>query len=467
MTLIAKIFGARPASTAPQKSVYLGYAQPVPLHTALETISKSADVGLISQWIANYSGYVREAALARAVELGDAALLEPIAARVNDWVPEVRRAATSALVTLLAIVPAAHFVAVLPMLRALVSATRENHQPWLHEFEQRVVQAGGLAAIVDAMDGNDFRLKRTACQVAFDHQLLPAADMVERGLTSGDIVLAQRAIEMLDRVPADRREHCIDLAARSPFGPVRYAVFAFVAGTRVDTGNEPFLWRAIFDSQGSLRSAAARLLVEHGCDVAGRCRATLEAGTLSSVQIRAGLSLLTELRAPEAAAVLDGYGNDDRAHIRAHALALLARTSPSDKDDIAARALFDPARRVRKTGVRLCELGAFVTLEQILTMLDRYGDRHAALAVCSRDQWDSLVCIALVAEQDAPSAACEDELRRMLAQWLANPVSMWTSPGIRHREILARPRIRSRLTAVSHAGLDELRSRLTAHGITL
>ncbi|VWC69252.1 hypothetical protein [Burkholderia lata] len=467
MTLIPKIFGVRPASTTPQKTVYLQYAQAIPLHAALGRISECVDVKLIAGWIAHYSGYVREAAIARATELGDGALLEPLAARVNDWVPEVRRAATSALLTLLPIVPAAHFVAVLPALRALVSATRANHLPWLREFEQQLVQAGGLAAIVNAMDGDDFRLKRTACQVAFDHELLPVADMVKRGLTSGDIVLARQAVALLDRIPAGERQSCIDLAACSPFGPVRYAVFAFAARNHVDAGNEPILWRAIFDSQGSLRSAAARLLAEHGHDVASRCRTLLESGSLSSVQIRAGLSLLTELLVPEAKAVLESYTNDDRANIRAHALALLAKTSPADKDGIAARALLDPARRVRKAGVRLCVLGAFVTLEQIRAMLDRYGDRHAALAVCSRDQWDSLVCIALIAAQDEPSAEHADEMRRALERWLANPISMWTSPGARHREILAEPSIQSRLAAVAHARLDTLRSRVAGHGITL
>lgn len=72
-----------------------------------------------------------------------------------------------------------------------------------------------------------------------------------------------------------------------------------------------------------------------------------------------------------------------------------------------------------------------------------------------------------IAAQDASFADRNGELRRALEQWLANPVSMWTSPGIRHRDILAEPSIRSRLAAVAHTRLDELRSRVTAHGMTL
>ena len=73
----------------------------------------------------------------------------------------------------------------------------------------------------------------------------------------------------------------------------------------------------------------------------------------------------------------------------------------------------------------------------------------------------------MIAARDASYTERDEELHRALKRWLANPVSMWTSPGLRHREILAAPSIRSRLTAVAHTRLDELRSRVMARGMTL
>ncbi|AWG28667.1 hypothetical protein B9Z07_07235 [Burkholderia cenocepacia] len=72
----------------------------------------------------------------------------------------------------------------------------------------------------------------------------------------------------------------------------------------------------------------------------------------------------------------------------------------------------------------------------------------------------------MIASRDASRTGRDEELHRALERWLANPVSMWTSPGLRRREILAAPSIRSRLTAVAHA-VDEPRSRVTARGMTL
>ncbi|CAB3759544.1 hypothetical protein GQ57_19600 [Burkholderia sp. MSh2] len=467
MNLIPKIFGARPLSVAPAHTVYLQQGQPMPLAAALQSVAASRDVALLAQFIDHYSGYVREAAIARAVELGDSALLEPIAARINDWVPEVRRAATNALSTLLATVPPECFVALLPALRRLTSATRDDHGPWLHTFEQRLVQAGGVATIVDAMHAPDFRLRRAACVVAFAHRLLPAAELVTYGLTSGDIVVARRAVAMLDDVPAGDRMRCIDLAAGCPFGPVRRAALGHMIDAGIDDGTEPFLWRATLDSQGSVRATAARLLAELGRQVADRCIALLDTGTLPGTRVRAALSLLAELRAPAATATIERFSTDARSPVRAHALMLLARLSPATRDEVAARALLDPARRIRKTAVRLCEQGAFVPLAQIEQVLDRYGDRHAARSICARDQWDSLVCIVLIAARNEPSDDPDDALTRDLQAWLRNPVAMWTRPGAAQRAILGTPDAARLLATVARDHREALRSRLLEHGIEI
>lgn len=187
----------------------------------------------------------------------------------------MRRAATSALLTLLATVPAEHFVRIIPRLRSLMLATRTDHRSWLFEFERRLVEAGGTKAIVAAMTGIDFRLRRAAFLVAVDHQLLSLNETIALGLNSGDIVLARLAVAMLDRAPVSERAKYIDLAAASPFGPVRLTAFNLISSDKRSSDYEPFLWRATLDSQGSLRTAAARLLAD---DQQPQLRARLREG---------------------------------------------------------------------------------------------------------------------------------------------------------------------------------------------
>ncbi|WP_459622469.1 hypothetical protein [Burkholderia sp. 3C] len=467
MNLITKIFGARSPLTVPAQTVYLLPGESMSLRAALETIASSTDHEFVALCISHYSGYVREAAIGRSVELGGGSSLDSITKCVNDWVPEVRRAATSALLTLLATVPAEHFVSIIPRLRGLMLATRTDHKSWLFKFERRLVEAGGTEAIVAAMTGTDFRLRRAAFLVAVDHQLLSLNETIELGLNSGDIVLASSAVAMLDLAPVSDRAKYIDVAAASPFGPVRLAAFNLISSDKSSPDYEPFLWRATLDSQGSLRTVAARLLAELGRDVLGHCTALLDAGELTARQVRAGLSLLVELHAPEVVHTLARHADDARAEIRAHVVALQAKISPSLKDEIASRALLDPSRQVRKAGVRLCTCGAFVSLDLIKAVLVQHGDYRAALTVCARNNWDRLTCIALVTELHLLGENDYPDVKEVLRRWIEGPTSSWTKPNGEHRVILANPSTRSRLLDLADDQQPQLRARLREGGIEL
>lgn len=465
MNLIAKIFGTRSLSTIPAHTVYLQPGQSMSLLAAIEAVRSSADQDFMAQCMSHYSGYLREAAISRAVELGGDAPLEAIAKRVNDWVPEVRRAATNALLTLFATVPADHFVPLVPRLRDLMLATREDHRSWVFEFERRLIEAGGTEAIVAAMTGADFRLRRAAVLLGIDHQVLSVTETIEIGLNSGDVVLARSAVALLDRLPTPDRLEYIARATESSFGSIRFAAFNLIASADSNSGYEPFLWRATLDPQGSLRSAAARLLRGRGRDVIGHCTAILHAGNLTSMQVRAALSLLVELRAPDTLRTLNEYAQCERTEIRAHAVALQAKVSPTQQDEIASRALLDPSRKVRKIGVRLCARGAFVCLGLIKTMLVRHGDRHAAMTICARDRWDSLACIGLITEICLPAHRDRLDMSQALKRWIEDPRAAWTKPSGEQRLLISNPEARARLAALAGERQAQLCARLKEGGI--
>ncbi|MFL9946263.1 hypothetical protein PQR68_09810 [Paraburkholderia agricolaris] len=467
MNLIAKIFGSRSPLKAPAQTICLLPGESISLRSALETVASSTDDQFVAQCMSHYSGYVREAAVGRAVELGCSSFLGSIAERVNDWVPEVRRAATNALLTLLVTVPAGHFVPLIPRLRGFVLATRTDHRSWLFEFERRLVEAGGTKAIVAAVTGTDFRLRRAAFFVVLDHQLLSLTETIERGLSSGDIVLALSAARLLGRVPVSDRAKCITLATASPFGSVRLAVLEFISKGNSSSDYEPFLWHATLDVQGSLRSAAARLLIERGRDVVAHCNAMLDAEELTAKQVRAALSFLAEQHAPDIISTLARYTSDARADIRAHVVALQAKFLPSFKDEIASRALLDPSRKVRRAGVHLCARGAFVSLDLVKTMLVQHEDCHAALAICARDKWDSLTCIALITELHAPAEGDWPDVKEALRRWIEDPTSSWTKPGGEQRLILSRPETRLRLLDLADDRKPQLRAWLREVGMEL
>jgi hypothetical protein len=216
---------------------------------------------------------------------------------------------------------------------------------------------------------------------------------------------------------------------------------------------------------GSLRSAAARLLIERGHDVVAHCNAVLNAGELTAKQVRAALSFLADQHAPEIVPALTKYASDARADIRAHAVALQAKFLPSHKDELASRALLDPSRKVRKTGVHLCAGGAFVSLELVKTMLVQHKDCRAALAICARDKWDRLTCIALITELHAPAEDDCPDVKEVLRRWIEDPTSSWTKPRGEQRLILSRPETRLRLLDLADDRKPKLLARLREVGI--
>jgi hypothetical protein len=71
------------------------------LSLSLARFQQFSTAAHLAQGLVEYSGYDREAALARCVELRSWDNLPGMVERLNDWVPQVRKAAQVALTTLL------------------------------------------------------------------------------------------------------------------------------------------------------------------------------------------------------------------------------------------------------------------------------------------------------------------------------------------------------------------------------
>lgn len=466
MSLIPKIFCLRPPADAPHETIYFPKSNPVPLRAALARIAATDDRELLAEAICHYSGYVREAGIARCVEIGDPRFLAPIADRLNDWVPQVRKVAGDGLLTLLATTPAELFVPLLPKLRSLTQAMRTDHGPWLAKFEQRLVRAGGSAAISGALSSTDMRLRRAAFAVCLDHGLQSIVDLVRIGLASGDIVLARQAANLIDKVPHAEQQRCIELAMTSTFGPVRRAALRSIL-EQDDPAAMDFAKRALLDPQGSLRYSTARWLMQRGFDALRHCVDTLDSGRLRPGQIRAVLSLLGELQGKEALPVIGQHTQSAHVEVRAQALILMAKLAPSTKDDIAARAMQDPSRRVRRTAALLCvRHGAFVSLAQLRGMLEQYGDHITALRIAKREKWDYLVCIAFVGQLCEPDERTREDLASAIDIWLATEGSSWTRPSPAHMEVLAQPGMMTLLCNLANRSQALLVRRLLEVGVS-
>lgn len=463
MTLLTKLFGTRQKADAPRHSVYLHQGNPIALQAALDEVAITTNAELLSAWTNHYSGYIRETAIARCVELRNPVFLDCFVRRLNDWVPEVRRAAADGLLTLLAALPIEHFIPLLPRLRALTEARRTDHGAWLFRFEQDLLKAGGKPGIVAALHDSDFRLRRGAYSVCMAHSLLEPAELAEYGLRSGDILIARQAITLLEAFPPEVQLNYLQLAGVSNFGLIRAAALRAMLQRPSTQHVEDFARNALFDPQGSIRGIARAWLTAKGIDVPHICSTALSSGSLTARQMRATLSLLAETGGDTAAETIRCYANDSRVDVRARSLLLWSRLSSANGDAIADQALSDPSPKVREVGVLICtQQGAYVPLARIRALLDTYGDYRSALRICRREKWDHLACLAMVIELDRD---LRTELHEILGVWLRQEGASWTKPTDEHVALLSRNEAAVGLKALAGSLAAQLENRLQEHGI--
>jgi hypothetical protein len=154
MNFFRNFFGQR---TIPEASVAHQPAVNRYVALTIETVGFSTSVDELRLYARDYSGYVREAALNRCVELGWPELLPLVAERLNDWVPEVRHMARKALMTLLPLVAASQILAVVPVILRLNSGGRGDHVVWLTQFEAELIQTVCVEEFVAAATGPDIK----------------------------------------------------------------------------------------------------------------------------------------------------------------------------------------------------------------------------------------------------------------------------------------------------------------------
>lgn len=453
--IIRTLFGLR--QPAPATEFTAGFAAGFAAEFA--AIRQSSAIPVLTAYLAHYDGYLREAALVRATELASPELLPAVTARLNDWVPQVRRAAKNAILTIAPALPAAALLALLPAIQQLRNARREDHGAWVRQFEGRVLDTIGPAAVIDGIHDQAIRIARACFELALAHSLLPADTLARQGLLSPDIRIAMKAVDLVRNLPGTVQQALYLQALGASFGAVRTtAMRALLADS---SGEHEALARAhLFDAQSSVRSTASNYLQRRGIDTdALYVDALLTPGT-GSDRIRICLLALGASGKAEHARHMEAYATSPAPWVQMAALMGWVRLAPTEKDRIAVLALQSPIPRVRKLSLILIrDYGAYVPVETALAMAAAHQDYGLMLRLSRQEPWLWIDTIARI----ACASPASDELRALLAQdlvaWIASSGSIYAAPEPKQVELLGAPDTRAALAGLlPHA--TSLHSRL-------
>jgi hypothetical protein len=214
---------------------------------------------------------------------------------------------------------------------------------------------------------------------------------------------------------------------RSPFGAIRTAALRdLLSGARDDQVS--LAEHALFDVQRSAREIAMWYLTQRGHRVAQYYASKLRQEILAARQTQICLTSLASCGTLEDVELIKRFANVPQARTQAAAIMTWARLVPAARDEIAQFALRSDFPRVRKLALVLAnDFGAYLDLDEAITLAKSRGDHKLALAFGRRQHWTWITTIVAYADL-ASSPLSKEDLLVELRGWINASSHIYTKP---------------------------------------
>ena len=426
MNLFTSLFGRAAAAQYPGDPVLLA--------------GRCASLDELGEFLSHRSGYVREAAVARTVQLRGAGALQALMPRLNDWVPQVRDAAQRAVLTLLPFAEPEEWTACLGQLWRLRQKSRWDHSRWIAQLEIELAARLGVARLRAAVQGADPLMARAAFQLLRAGDMLSEGELLEMAIgTRFDIVTAVQGVRLALAAPPALRQPLLQQAMGSQFGAVRTLALRGLLALEMP-GAEGLALQALADAQGSVRSVAQYFLQRAGFDLAGHFRRQLGDAALGRRQACIALGALAALGGADDLPLVRRWSGSALPSVRGAALRSWLRLAPGDKDGIALQALADDSLGNRKLGARMVSHhGAFIPFERIQEVLQARAEITVLLSCARVRKWDWLQALATQAAGIDENDANWPLLATELARWLRDAHNAYDQPAPQQAAALRSP----------------------------
>jgi HEAT repeat protein len=389
-------------------------------------------------------GFVREAAVQRLAQHEGGAELPFLLPRVNDWVPQIRTRALTAVMNRCTAAYAPAFVALLPELERLSRQRRANHHDLVRAIERTLLDEPGRAALSQGLQSADQRVRRRCIELLVSQEGAAAPEVIRRATTDRDAAVRFRAFRsLLEPATREAAAAVIAAAARDTYAPVRRLVLAWWIAheTVAEEGIRPFL----LDRAPGLRGDAIAWWQRHRGSPAGIYREAL--GNPGMVPAGALLGL-GETGAAEDAPLLEPFLRHRRTRMRRAAIRALCRLRPGAYRAELTDALLDGPASIGNEALRC--LGRAARDLDMASLWSRAAEPGAKLRLLHLfrrlDKWQSLAWL-LEAMVD-PDTAVRREARGAINLWLRDVNRSWADLDSGQRA-----RIATALARAS-AGLD-------------
>ena len=362
-------------------------------------VSCSASIPDLIWFMADYSGYIRQAAIERAASLGHAQFMPAFAVRLNDWVPQVRDAARSALRAMLPKVAPEVALSILPSIVKLRHAGRHDHGAWLDSLERELLVHLTPALLFTSVASAEPKIARACFDLLHRHAAADTNALIATALASSrDIVIGREACAMVRQLPLSARPALYQAALRSHFGALRTLGLRGLLDAPASDAARATAQACLFDRQASVRGAAIAYLRGANVDAHTPYLQAIASPSATPALLRICLATLGALRQASDVAVVSGFTAHAAVSVRAAAYSAWLKLNPAERDTIAAQALADPADRIRKLALEMVTRhGAFIDFASACPHLTRERDWPLLKRFGSHGVWNEIEAIARLA----------------------------------------------------------------------
>ncbi|WP_028104829.1 hypothetical protein [Pseudoduganella violaceinigra] len=377
------------------------------------------DLAELEEQLGDYSGYVRQAAVERCLELSLPGTLPLVATRLNDWVPQVRDAARAAVLAMLADASPEDQCAALQIVGALRNANRTSHAEWISAFEDILLSSAGEDGIWDWYVAAPNKLARICFEILLKRSSRILPKMLANGVSSRrDIVIACRSAQIARELPVSEGLPVLRIALNSQFGAVRrIALQALLA----NGGAGDLVLDYLLDMHGTVRGIAMSHLREQQFDLNAFYRSALLDSAQRPTTHRIALLSLASLGSSGDLALVKEYTNAAASRLRGAAYAAWMRLAPNEKDELMLRAFSDRSPLVRKFARQVLEKhGGYASFPDLHAAIGANEYLLGLMFTVRGHKWNWLEAISLVARDIAPGSPLEKDLAAELLHWISS-----------------------------------------------
>jgi hypothetical protein len=392
----------------------------------------------------SHDGFVRQAAVEALGLSGHGPALPVLLERVNDWVPQVRRAARKAVEAFLVDEQLGCWAEALGSFVALRRAARADHSQLL----ARVDAFLGTPASLKQLKRLQATMPLVASRYVFILELQQAVDeaariaVLEEAVRAGDVVAATQAVTAIETVQDVASRLQLAMAAcSSGFAPVRAAgLRRLLASPSPEAATQALAM--CWDRSATVRALAVTGLTLGGGQLTDAARRTLQEDGSAWARV-AALDLLCQLVPAEALTLCRQVAGDPSVPVRCAAYARqFALLNGEERDALVCVALRDASPKVRHMACVQIKKGASAPAAAVL--LEIYADNPGALvhviaAAGRHTPWGRLEILISALAIAGANAGGAQRIYRELAIWSAEmQVRCFVSPTEQQRLVIAR-----------------------------